>query len=150
MARMHSGKRGKSGSTKPYRTSPPEWVEYQPRELENIILELAKKGENPSVMGAILRDQYGIPSVRLLTKERITKILEKKIKREIPEDLMNLVKKAVALEKHHVANPQDMTAKRGMQLAESKIKRLAKYYIREGRLPADWTHDLAKAKLLVK
>lgn len=150
MARMHSGKKGKSGSTRPYRTSPPEWVEYQPQELEGLMLKLAKKGENPSVIGAILRDQYGMPSVKLILKERITKILDKKIKREIPEDLMNLIKKAVALEKHHTANPQDMTAKRGVQLAESKIKRLVKYYIREGRLPPDWTYDLAKAKLLVK
>jgi len=150
MARMHSGKRGKSGSTRPYRTSPPEWVEYQPQELESLIVKLAKKGENPSVIGAILRDQYGIPNVKLLTKKRITKILDKKAKREIPEDLMNLIKKAVNLEKHHIAKPQDMTAKRGMQLAESKIKRLAKYYVREGKLPAGWRYDLAKAKLLVK
>ncbi|MBI5253245.1 MAG: 30S ribosomal protein S15 [Euryarchaeota archaeon] len=150
MSRMHSGKRGKSGSTRPYRTSPPEWAEYQPQEIENLILKLAKKGENPSMIGTTLRDQYGVPNVKLISKERITKILDKKMKREIPEDLMNLIRTAVNLEKHHAANPHDTTAKRGMQLAESKIKRLAKYYVREGRLPAGWAYDLAKAKLLVK
>lgn len=150
MSRMHSGKKGKSGSTRPYRTSPPEWAEYQPQEVENLIVKLAKKGVSTSVIGAMLRDQHGMPSVKLLTKKRITKILDKKVTREMPEDLMDLIRKAVNLEKHRTANPHDMTAKRGVQLAESKINRLAKYYVREGRLPADWKYELAKAKLLVK
>lgn len=151
MARMHSRARGKSGSTRPFRTVPPEWVEYSPEEVEDLVIKLAKKGLSPSMIGIVLRDQYGIPSVKLITKKSITKILEENnLGLKIPEDLMNLIKKAVNINKHMKAHKHDMTAKRGMQLTESKIRRLAKYYIREGKLPKDWKFDIEKAKLLVR
>ena len=151
MARMHSRARGKSGSTRPPRTAPPEWVEYSPEEVEDLVIRLAKKGLSPSMIGVVLRDQYGIPSVKLITKKRITKILEENgLASPIPEDLMNLIKKAVNIDKHMKNNPHDMTAKRGFQLTTAKIRRLAKYYIREGKLPSTWKFDLEKAKLLVK
>jgi small subunit ribosomal protein S15 len=151
MSRMHSSKKGKSGSTRPIRTSPPDWVEYSPKEIETLIVKLAKKGETPSTIGAILRDQYGIPLVKQINKKGITQILEEKgIKYDIPEDLLNLIKRAVALDKHRSANPKDMSSKRGMQLIESKIRRLAKYYKREGKLPEDWAYNLEQAKLLVR
>ncbi len=151
MARMYSRKRGKSGSTRPFRTSSPTWVEHKPEEVEEIIVKLVKKGESQSKIGIILRDQYGIPNVKLLTEKRIAQILEKhNIKPDIPEDLMDLIKRAVSLSKHRSSNTQDMVAKRGMQLTESKIRRLVKYYKRVGRLPADWKYTLDKAKLLVK
>lgn len=151
MARMYSRKRGKSKSTRPYRTEAPKWVESPSKEIGKVILNLGKKGTSPSKIGAILRDQYGVPSTKLMTKKRISEILEKNgIAPELPEDLMNLIRTAVALDKHRTANPQDMTAKRGMQLVESKINRLSKYYAREGRIPVDWKYDLTKAKLLVR
>lgn len=151
MARMHSRARGKSGSTRPFRTVPPEWVEYSPEEVEDLVIKLAKKGLSPSMIGIVLRDQYGILSVKLITKKSITKILEENnLGLKIPEDLMNLIKKAVNIDKHMKAHKHDMTAKRGMQLTESKIRRLAKYYIREGKLPKDWKFNIEKAKLLVR
>ncbi len=151
MARMHSGKRGKSGSTRPYRTSPPKWVELSEEEIVDTVVKLGKKGLSPSRIGVVLRDQYGVPSVKLMTAKRISQILDEKgIKAELPEDMMNLIKKAVELDKHLTENPKDMTAKRGMQLTEAKIIRLARYYRREGRIPADWKYDLKKAKLLVR
>jgi small subunit ribosomal protein S15 len=148
---MHSRKRGKSKPTRPYRTETPKWVELSEKEIQKIVVNLGKKGTSPSRIGVILRDQYGVPSAKLMTKKRITEILEEnKIVPELPEDLMNLIRTSVALDKHRAANPQDMTAKRGMQLVEAKINRLTKYYAREGRIPADWKYDLAKAKLLVR
>ncbi|MEE8167976.1 MAG: 30S ribosomal protein S15 [Candidatus Hydrothermarchaeales archaeon] len=151
MSRMYSRKRGKSSSTRPYRTSPPKWVEYSQDEIAEIIVKLAKKGEHPSKIGVILRDQYGIPTTKLMTQQRVTQILkEKGLSKEIPEDLMNLMKTAVNLEKHRATNKKDMVSKRGMQLVESKIRRLAKYYKREGVLPAEWKYDLKAAKLLVE
>ncbi|NOZ76710.1 MAG: 30S ribosomal protein S15 [Euryarchaeota archaeon] len=151
MATMHTRKRGKSGSTRPYRSKAPDWVEIKKDELEKLIVSLAKKGTPPSEIGIILRDQYGVPLSRYVTGERIVQTLERHgIKPEIPEDLMNLIKKAVNLKKHLDENKGDMVSKRGLQLTEAKIRRLAKYYIREKRLPADWKYDLKKAKLLVK
>jgi small subunit ribosomal protein S15 len=151
MARMHTRKRGKSGSTRPYRTKAPDWVDIKKEELEELMVGLAKKGTPPSEIGIILRDQYGIPLARYLTGERVTKTLERHgITRDIPEDLMNLIRKAVNLKKHLDSNKGDMVSKRGLQFTEAKIRRLAKYYIREKRLPAGWKYNLETAKLLVK
>jgi ribosomal protein S15P/S13E len=52
--------------------------------------------------------------------------------------------------KHMDSNTKDNTAKRGYQLTVSKIRRLAKYYKRNRKLPEDWRYTPEKAKLLVK
>ena len=151
MARMHARKRGKSGSSKPYRTEKPEWVDHDKKEIEEQIVKLGKEDINPSLIGVTLRDQHGIPSTKLLTGKKITKILEKKdFIKKIPEDLNNLIIRAVALDKHLKSNHKDMVSKRGLQLIEAKIRRLVKYYKRENKLPADWKYSLKTAKLLVK
>ncbi len=151
MARMHSNKKGKAGSTRPVRTAPPKWVEQSPKELEALIIKLAKKGESPSKIGIILRDQYGVPLIKTISKKSITQILaENEIKPKTPEDMMNLLKRAVDLSKHNTANHKDMNSKRGLQLTEAKIRRLANYYKRAGRLPQDWKYNLDQAKLIVK
>lgn len=151
MSRMHSSKKGKSGSTRPIRTSPPEWVEMSPEDIEALIVKLYRKGESAGKIGLILRDQYGIPLSPLHTGKRISQVLkDNNLTPKIPEDLMNLIKRAVNLDKHREVNKQDMVSKRGMQLIESKIRRLGKYYIREGKLPADWKYNIGQAKLLVR
>ena len=43
-----------------------------------------------------------------------------------------------------------MTVLRGLQITESKINKLAKYYRREGVLPEDWKFDRKTAKLLIE
>ena len=151
MARMHTRKKGKSGSTRPVKKQAPKWVEHSPKDIEAIIVKLAKKGESPSKIGIILRDQYGVPLVKTQTNKKITQILtEKGVKPELPEDLMNLLQKAVNLDKHNTQNHKDMGSKRGMQLIEAKIRRLANYYKKAGRLPKDWKYNLEQAKLVVK
>tara|TARA_B100000959_G_C14889289_1_gene585957 strand:+ start:438 stop:893 length:456 start_codon:yes stop_codon:yes gene_type:complete len=151
MARMHSRKRGKSKSKRPYRTTIPEWVEIDKKEIEEIVINLSKKGASASKIGVVLRDQHGIPSTKLMTEKRISQILdENNMSPDLPEDLMNLISTSVALDRHRTNNPKDMTAKRGMQLVNSKINRLAKYYKREGRIPSDWKYNLENAKLLVR
>ncbi|WP_457556390.1 30S ribosomal protein S15 [Candidatus Pyrohabitans sp.] len=151
MARMHTRRRGKSGSTRPYRTSPPDWIELNQEEVEDIIVKLAKRGEPPSKIGIILRDQYGIPLSRYVTGKKLTRTLEEKgIRYDIPEDLMNLIRKAVTIDRHRREHKKDMVAKRAQQLVEAKIRRLVKYYKREGRLPADWKYSIDMAKLLVR
>lgn len=129
----------------------PEWVEYSTEEIEEIILKLRKEGKSTSVIGVILRDQYGIPDVKSVMDMKITKILEKHGQaEEYPEDLMNLIRKAVNIRDHLKENPKDLHTKRGLQLVESRIRRLVKYYTREGVLPEGWRYDPQKAALLVK
>jgi small subunit ribosomal protein S15 len=149
MARMHSRKHGKSGSHKPVRKLEHEWLIYDKEEIEKLIIKLAKEGNSNAKIGLILRDQYGIPDVRSF-KIRISKITEKEIKKPVPEDMFNLMKKAVALHKHLENNKKDKKAIHGLELVESKIRRLGKYYSRKGKLPKDWKYDIEEAKLLVK
>ena len=131
MARMHSRKRGKAGSKKPMKKVLPIWVRYKSKELELLIIKLAKEGKTPSQIGIVLRDIYGIPDEKLVTKKNITKILEeKKILPELPEDLTALIKKAISVRKHMESNKKDEKARFGLLLTESKIKRLTKYYQR--------------------
>jgi len=149
MARMYSRKRGKSGSHKPRQKIAP-WVKYKPKEIEEIIIKLAKAGHQSAQIGLILRDQYGIPSVRL-SKIKIARVMKAAgLYPEIPEDMFNLIKKAVNLHNHMTKNKKDYTSKRGLELTESKIRRLAKYYKKRGVLPKDWKWDIEQAKLLVK
>ena len=148
---MHTRRRGKASSTRPAERSNPEWVRYTPGEVENIIHKLAKEGTSASLIGIQLRDNYGIPDVKALTGKSITKILEdKRSAPEVPEDLMNLIKKSVRIKSHIEENGQDKVSKRALQLTESKVRRLVKYYKANGKLAQDWTYDPERIKLLIQ
>ncbi|MFH1721013.1 MAG: 30S ribosomal protein S15 [Candidatus Altiarchaeota archaeon] len=150
MARMHGRKKGKSSSAKPQRTVYPKWQMYDSEELAELIVEIYKNGNPPSKIGLILRDQYGIPSTKVAVDKKVTTILkEKGIELELPEDLYNLVNKAVKLRKHLDQHSHDKHNKRGLQLIESKIFRLTKYYKGAGVIPSGWFYDPEKIKLLV-
>lgn len=145
MARMHSRKHGRSGSTKPPKKKH-SWVSYEKKEVENLVKKLSKEGHSQAEIGIILRDQYGIPDVRVFGL-RIGKTAEKK---EVPEDLYNLIEQAVLLHTHLQENRKDKKAIHGLQLVESKVRRLGKYYVRKRRLPDDWKYTIETAKLIVK
>ena len=147
---MYSRKRGKSGSKKPIKKTKKSWVRYSAKEVEQLTLKIAKLEKTPSQIGLILRDNYGIPDVKIITNKSITKILkENKLDSKIPEDLTALIKKAIRLMKHLDNFKNDQTVKRGLTLTESKINRLVKYYIRKGKLESKWKYDRRKAKMLV-
>ena len=148
MARMHSRKRGISGSKKPLQKSKPTWLRYKPKEIELLIVKLAKEEKTASEIGLALRDTYGVPDVKLLTGKSISQILdEKKLSPALPDDLVALMRKSVFIRKHLETNKKDQPAKRGLLLTESKTKRLIKYYKRSGRLPVEWKYDTTKLKM---
>src|SRR3989344_1794402 len=150
MARMYSGKKGKSGSKKPIKRTKKVWLRYSDEEVEQLIIKLAKQGYTQSRIGTILRDTYGVPDVRTILNKKIGKVLEEnKLKPKLPEDLLNLIKKELNILKHLEINKKDMPARRGLLLTESKINRLVKYYKREGALGKDWVYNREQAKLLV-
>jgi len=129
----------------------PEWIEYSNEEIEELILKLKKEGNSTSMIGIVLRDQYGIPDVKLVTGKKITRILEDHGQElKYPEDLMNLIRRAVNIRDHLDENPKDLHTRRGLRIIESKIRRLVKYYVREGVLPEGWRYDPRSAALLVK
>src|SRR6056297_893429 len=119
--------------------------------LNNIIEELTNKGNTNASIGKILKDEHNIKNIKKEYNTTITKIQQDlKLKKELPDDLMNLIKKAVSLLEHQEENKKDMSAKRGYQLTVSKINRLRKYYIKEGKIPKTWRYSKDTAKLLVK
>ena len=151
MARMYSRKHGKSGSKRPLRDKAPEWVRYNKKEGEQLVLKLAKDDRSSSEIGITLRDQYGIPDVREITGKKIVQILrDNKLAQEYPEDIMNLMRKALGIKEHLARHKHDPFAIMGLELTESKIRRLGKYYIRKGLLPESWKYDPEKLKLIVK
>ena len=150
MARMHSRKKGKAGSKKPIIAKPQPWLSYSKEEVEKLVLKVSKTGKTTSEIGIILRDSYGIPDVQKLTNKKVTQILEdNKISPKIPEDLANLIKKEIKIIKHLEKGKKDMPSHRGLLLTNSKIRRLTKYYKREGILPEDWKYSREQARLTV-
>ncbi len=137
---MHARRRGKSGSKHPIERTHPEWS-LKPEEIEELIVKLAEEGKPPAMIGLILRDSYGVPDVRAALGKKITKVLEEhNLLPEIPEDLSNLLDKRANLLKHLAEHKKDLHNRRRLQLIEAKIKRLVKYYKREGRLPEKWSY----------
>lgn len=150
MARSYSGAKGKAGSKRPIKRIVASWSRYGAKEVEMLILKLNKEGQVPSQIGLHLRDVYGIADVKTLCKKSITQILsDKKVLNPMPEDLMALLKKLILIKKHLEENKQDKVSLRGLQITESKIRSLVKYYKRTGRIAKDWTYDVNKAKLYV-
>ena len=150
MARVHSRKKGKSGSTRPPRSEKPLWVERSASEVEDDVVKLAKKGHSKSMIGTILRDSYGVPLTKVVTGKKISKILEEnEIQSPLPEDLTNLVKKALNIRKHLETNHKDLESKKGLNRTESKIYRLIKYYKKKGKLAPDFKYSPDTIRTLV-
>lgn len=151
MSRMHSSRKGTSGSKRPMVDKNPEWVTQSAEEVKELAAKLAGEGKNMAMIGLILRDQHAVPNVRLATGMSMKEILEEKgIKPALPDDLSNLMKRAVEINRHVKANPKDLHNTRGLHLVESKIRRLTKYYKREGLIPETWFYSMASAALEVE
>ncbi len=151
MARLHAKRKGKSGSTRPFLKANPEWVTMEKADIEETVLRLHQEGLSTAGIGGRLRDAYGVPNVRLATGKSVTQILAaKNVKPALPEDLSSLIKRAASLQVHLQDHKKDLSNKRGLQLIESRIRRLSKYYKEEGILPTDWDYSAKLAELQVK
>ncbi|WP_257300177.1 30S ribosomal protein S15 [Haloarchaeobius sp. FL176] len=149
MARMHTRRRGQSGSDKPVTDEPPEWSDVDAEDIESRVVELAEQGYEPSQIGMKLRDEgvtgTPIPDVKLATGKKLTEILdEHDAGSELPEDLYNLMERAVRLREHMEEHPLDHQNKRALQNTESKVRRLVSYY-RGDELDEDfkYSYDVA-------
>jgi small subunit ribosomal protein S15 len=148
MGRLHSHRHGQSHSTRPITPISPTWIKQNTQEIEELVLKYAKDGLTTSEIGVKLRDQYAIPLVRAITKKSITEILEQKgIKQEMPEDLNNIVRKALGLQKHLKTHTSDRRNVRSLELLEAKVHRLSSYYKKIGRIPKTWKYKSVIAQL---
>src|SRR3972149_2730961 len=146
MARMHARRKGRSGSRRPLGAKNPDWVPLEPDEVEETIMRLA-------------------------TGKSIVQVLRAQgVKMEVPEDLGDLMRRAVSLQSHLKLNPRDTSNRRGLQLLESRvrrlppdhpdrrglqllesrIRRLARYYQDRGVLPASWDYSVKIQELATK
>ncbi|MFX1569522.1 MAG: 30S ribosomal protein S15 [Promethearchaeota archaeon] len=150
MARMHSRKKGRSGSTRPARLEKPVWIELSPEEVESEVVKLARKGHSKSMIGTKMRDSRGVPLVKVVTGKKVSQILEENdIETILPEELANLVRKALSIRKHLETNHKDLEARKGLNRTESKIYRLIKYYKKKKILASDFKYDVEKIRTLV-
>ena len=151
MARMHTRRKGKSSSKRPPHASIPEWITQTPEEIETKIVDLAKQGLTSAMIGTVLRDTHGIPSSKLVIKQRITEIMRREgVYPEYPEDFRNLVRKAMALRRHLDGHPKDLHSRYGLEKTEAKIRRLMRYYQREGIIPKTFRYRPDTAATIIR
>jgi len=141
LARLYTSKRGRSGSTRPVSKKPPAWFKYAPEEIEALIAKLAREGNSPSSIGAILRDKHGVPLVKPVTGKTVSQLARASGHNpKVPEDLDYLFRRAQGLRKHLEKNRKDYHNKRALATVESKIHRLVKYYKANGKLQPEWEY----------
>jgi small subunit ribosomal protein S15 len=124
---------------------PPEWSDVDAADIEARVVELAEQGHDPSQIGMKLRDEgvkgTPVPNVKLATGKKVTEILEENDARpDLPEDLRNLMERAIRLRRHMEENNNDAQNKRALQNTESKIRRLVSYY-RGDELDEEFTYS---------
>ncbi len=148
MGRLHTHNHGKSHSTRPIDLQKPSWVTQSPKEIEELIIKYGKEELSSSLIGMKLRDQHAIPLVKPILKKGITEVLEENdLKQEYPEDLNNILNKAIGLQKHLKSNKSDNRNVRSLELIEAKVHRLSVYYKRIGRIPKNWKYKSVVAQL---
>jgi len=146
---MPKTEKGSSHSIRPVGKRSPTWCKYTPEEVESIVIKLAREGHSSSKIGMILRDQYGVPLTKPIAGKTIIGIMKQQgLTPSLPEDLEVLLKKASGLVVHLEKNKKDSYNVRALQTIEAKIHKLAKYYKREGVLPADWKYEAKTASLV--
>ncbi|HLM70968.1 MAG: 30S ribosomal protein S15 [Candidatus Lutacidiplasmatales archaeon] len=151
MSRIHSGHKGRAGSHRPYPLTKPEWVTTTQEELVAQAVQLSKTGLSAAQIGLTLRDASGVPSARAVTGKRLGVLLrESGISPEIPDDLQALLKRVVHMQRHLETHPKDLSNRRGLNLMESRIRRLARYYRQRKRISETWRYTATGAALQVE
>ena len=148
MGRLHTHNHGKAHSIRPIESKFSSWVKQDTKEIEELVIKYSKDGHTPSQIGIKLRDQHAIPLVKPIINKTISDILDQNdLKSEIPEDLNNIVTKAVGLQKHLKSNKNDRRNIRSLELIEAKVHRLSVYYKKIGRIPENWKYKAVIAQL---
>lgn len=151
MARVYSRKKGKAGSKKPMVSKAKKWTKLKKGEIEEMIVNMAKERKTSAQIGLALRDGYGVPDVKVAIGKSVSQVMKDAgAYPEFPEDMMSLLRKSVSLRAHLETHEPDKHSKRGLENLESKIRRLGKYYVRNGSMPKGWKYSPEEAKLLVQ
>jgi small subunit ribosomal protein S15 len=84
----------------------------KPAEMEKQIIELAKQRKSPSVIGIMLKDQYGILKVKKTGKKIVTILKEAKVSYKTEKETMKQTMDS--LEQHIEKHKHDYTAKKAL------------------------------------
>ncbi len=153
MARMHTGKHGKSKSKKPIVAigELPKGMKLTKEEVEKLILDYSKQGVSQALIGQRLKDSDGVPYIRQVLGKRLGDFLkEKGAAPDFPPDLLSLMARSLRLRRHLEKNRQDVHNRIRLMRVESKIWRLTKYYKSRNMLSKDWRYEPEKAALIIK
>jgi len=103
----------------------PVWLKYTEEEVKAIIQKLAGQGLTSEKIGLSLRDQYGIPNVKIYGI-KIKEVLEEKQQYKEPttENLQTKLQKII---NHFKKNKQDKNAGRSLIITKAKLKKREDY-----------------------
>ncbi|MEK6871498.1 MAG: hypothetical protein AABX16_01195 [Nanoarchaeota archaeon] len=101
----------------------PVWLKFSEEEIKALIIKLADKGLTAEKIGLTLRDQYGIPKVRLYGL-KIKEVLQEKF---LEPTTINLQKKIEKLSNHNKKNKGDKKSDRAMIITKAKLKKRQEY-----------------------
>ncbi len=103
----------------------PLWLKFSEKDMEAIVVKLAKQGLTSEKIGLELRDSYGIPTTRI-TGKKISQILKEN---SLYQDTtaVNLDKKQQAITQHLKKNKQDKRAKMALTIINARISEYQKY-----------------------
>ena len=101
----------------------PTWLKYTKEEVVAIVKKLAEKDITSEKIGLILRDQYGIPSVRLYGI-KMKEAMEDKFQEPTT---LNLDKKLKKIIDHFKKNKQDKKSERALVITKAKLKKRTDY-----------------------
>jgi ribosomal protein S15P/S13E len=107
----------------------PVWLKYSEEEVKSIILKLGNKGLTAEKIGLTLRDQYGIPKVKLYNI-KIKKVLGEKY---TDPNILNLNKKLDQIIVHYKKNKKDKKAERSLIITKAKLKKREEYEAKESK-----------------
>ncbi len=142
MARLHIRRKGKSKSTRPQSKTIPPWLSTSKEQIQETCIKLAREGNPPSKIGLILRDQHGVPLFSSLTGIKLSKYLKSvDLLSDMPEDLVSLIERGQRLSDHLKTNKKDKKNFHSLELIESKIHRLSKYYKKTGAIDKKWKYN---------
>jgi small subunit ribosomal protein S15 len=101
----------------------PTWLKYTKEEVIAIIKKLSEKDITSEKIGLILRDQYGIPSIRLYGI-KMKEAMGDKFQEPTTINLENKLQKII---NHFKKNKQDKRSERSLVITKSKLKKRTDY-----------------------
>ena len=101
----------------------PSWLKLTEKEVKDLILKIAETEPSAEKIGLILRDQYGVPDVKIYGL-KINKVLGPKFVEPTSKNHSTKLEKVIG---HYKKNKQDKRAERSLIITKAKLKKITDY-----------------------